>query len=251
MKRFLLFLIILSAAVTFACADPLPLLEDYAEDMVLSVDENDPSAGTFRYSYRYPHVDGESEGGANINVFYQDLIDYTISFTIPMNRDAYEGSDASTVITYTVTCNNDDYFSVLVRTEWANPDRNLVLWEGQVVSRKNGSPGLTYTLPKLLGTLASNESDTWLQDRQTEKADNLIRQMVWEQIEDNPEGIAYDPSLTEETLAAVFFPEQDFYLDEDGNPVFYLQPGDVLADAAEGAEPVRFPLSLEDILDEL
>ena len=31
--------------------------------------------------------------------------------------------------------------------------------------------------------------------------------------------------LTEEDLAYGFFPEEDFYLDENGDPVFYLQPG--------------------------
>ena len=48
-------------------------------------------------------------------------------------------------------------------------------------------------------------------------------------------------------LDSYVFPEEDFYLDETGNPVFYLQPG-----FAEGTdELLRFPISIEEILDEM
>ena len=57
MKRFLLILLILILSLSAALADPLPMLEDYAEDIVIPYDESDPSAGVFSYSYRYPHVD--------------------------------------------------------------------------------------------------------------------------------------------------------------------------------------------------
>ena len=251
MKRFLTILLVLLVLAASAHASPLTLLEDYADSVIIPWDENDPSAGRFEYSYCYPHVDENEEGGDNINVFYQDLIDYSVSFTIPMIRDAFEGADAATVISYQVTCNNDDYFSVLIRTERTNPDQSIVFWEGQVFSRKNGSPGLTYTLPKLLGTLASNESDTWLQDRQTEKADALIREMVWDRIEESGTEAGFPADFSEEMLSGIFFPEQDFYLDENGDPVFFLQPGDVFGDSAGDRELIVFPISLEEILDEL
>ena len=58
------------------------------------------------------------------------------------------------------------------------------------------------------------------------------------------------PEFTEEDLFHVFFPEENFYLDENGDPVFYLQPGDV--SPTSGRQPVCLPShSLEDILDEL
>ena len=69
-------------------------------------------------------------------------------------------------------------------------------------------------------------------------------------IQDNPDGLDYG-DLTEETLSYIFFPEENFYLDEDGNPVFYLQPADVFADVPEGTDLFTFPIDLEDILDEL
>ena len=128
MKRFILILLALVLSVLPALADPLPMLEDYAEEIVIPYDESDPSAGIFSYSYRYPHVDENAEGGMEINVFFTDLLDYELGFTMPMIQDAFEGFDSSTVITYTVTCNNDDFFSVLIRKEEKNPDIFRVSW---------------------------------------------------------------------------------------------------------------------------
>ena len=109
---------------------------------------------------------------------------------------------------------------------------------------------MTYTLPKVLGILSADESEEWLQNRQTEKADKLIREMVWNMIEENEAGIDY-AGLTEDYLAGIFFPEENFYLDENGDPVFYLQPEDVYEEVPDNAELLIFPISLEDILDEL
>ena len=248
MKRLVPILLTLCLLCAGAHADPLPLLDDYTGEVVQYHDENDPAAGRFIYSYRYPHVDEEAEGGAEINAFYDELVTYTESFTIPMNMDVYEDSDDTTTITYNVTCNNDDYFSVLVRRVHSSPEQSMEYWEGHVFSRKNGSPGLTWTLPNLLGTLRQSENDSWLQDRQTEKADALLVDMVWDLIEENEEDIEYFPGFTKEDLSHVFFPEENYYLDETGNPVFFIQPGYAAPDTAG---LLTFSISLEDILDEL
>lgn len=241
MKKTAVFLLILCLlAAGSSLADPLPLLDDYVDEIVTPVDEGDPSAGEFIYSYRYPHVDEDAEGGAEINAFYDDLISLS-EFESSFNPGI-------TTITYSVTCNNDDYFSVLVHTVRSSEEQSSEHWDGQVFSRKNGSPGQTWTLPRLLGTLEQNENDTWLQDRQTEKADALLVDMVWDLIEDNEEDIDYFPDFTKEQLSHVFFPEENFYLDDTGNPVFYIQPG---VAAPETAGLLTYSISIEDILDEL
>ena len=250
-KKILPFLLILSLLAASAYAEPLALLDDYAEEISEPYDENDPSAGTFVYNCRYPHVEEGAEGSLGINTFYSELFEYEMGFTMPMIQEAFEGFDTSTVITYTVTCNSDDYFSVLVRKEEVNPDISRISWTGNVFSRKDGNTGNTYTLPKLLGILGSSENDETVQDYKTRRADELIREMVWDMIEENRSGVDYR-GLTKEALSHIFFPEEDFYLDENGNPVFYLQPGDVYGDdVPEGAELLIFPIPLEDILDEL
>jgi len=240
MKRFLPVLLALCLVAAAAFADPLPLLEDYFDEIVQFVDEDDPSAGRFVYSYRYPHVDEEAEGGAEINAFYEDLISLS-EFESSFNP-------GTTTIDYSVTCNNDDYFSILVHTVKSSEEQSGDYWEGHVFSRKNGTPGQTWTLPRLLGTLGQTENDTWLQDRQTGKADALLVDMVWDMIEDNEQNIDYYPSFSKEELSHVFFPEENFYLDETGNPVFYIEPG---VAAPETAGLLTFSISLEDILDEL
>ena len=250
MKRFLSIFMIFILSVLPALADPLPLLDDYAEDIVIPYDESDPSAGVFSYSYSYPHVDENAEGGMGVYVFFSELLDYENEFIIPMIQDAYEGSDTSTVVTYTITCNNDDYFSVLIRTEKNIPDHSQVTWKGHVFSRTNGMNGATYSLPMVLGILSPDENDEWLQEYQTEKVETLVRQMVWSMIEENADSVDYS-GISEETLAASFFPSEDFYLDDNGDPVFYLQPYDILDEVPEGTDLFTFPITLEDILDEL
>ncbi len=250
MRRFLVFLLVSSFLALPALAAPLSLLDDFAEDISEPYDESDPSYGTFVYSCRYPHVDENGEGGAEINAFYDYLLSDTVSNMVPMLQEAFEGFDSSLIVTYDITCNNDDYFSVLVRTEKVNPDQSLVYWEGHVFSRKHPSAGNTFSLPKLLGIMDPDENEEWLEDYQTEKADKLIREMVWELIEENAENIDYG-ILTEESLSQVFFPEEDFYLNEGGDPVFYLQPGDIYEEIPENAGLFTFTIPLEDILDEL
>lgn len=240
MKHFYSVLLILCLIAVAASADPLPLLYDYADEIIQPIDEEDPSAGQFVYSYRYPHVDEEKEGGVEINAFYEDLISLS-EFESSFNP-------GTTTIDYSVTCNNDEYFSILVKTVKSSEEQSMEYWEGHVFSRKNGSPGQTWTLPRLLGTLGQNENDTWLQDRQTEKANVLLVDMVWDMIEDNEQNVDYYPEFTKEELSHVFFPEENFYLDETGNPVFYIQPG---VAAPETAGLLTFSISLEDILDEL
>ena len=250
MKRIIPLLLVLVFLAGSGLADPLVLIDDYAADISEPYDESDPSAGTFVYSCHYPHVDEDAEGGMEINAFYSELLDYELGFTMPMIQDAFEGFDTSTVISYTVTCNNDEYFSVLIKKEEVTPDRSRTSWTGHVFSRKSGKAGYTFTLPMLLGILESTENEEWIQNYQTEKADSLIREMVWDMVEESRDTVDYG-DLTRESLENVFFPEENFYLDKNGDPVFYIQPGDLFDEVPEGTGLLVFPIPVEDILDEL
>ena len=53
---------------------------------------------------------------------------------------------------------------------------------------------------------------------------------------------------SDEELEAAFYPEEDFYLDENGDPVFYLLENTV---ALPEAGILLVPISLETLLDEL
>jgi len=75
-----------------------------------------------------------------------------------------------------------------------------------------------------------------------------VREMVWESLQERDgKDLELSAEMEEEILEYGFFPEEDFYLDETENPVFYLQPG-----FAENSDRViTFPMTIEEILDEM
>ena len=225
-----------------AAAEPLKLGEDLAEEIRIPLNEK----ADYVYAYRYPQADAEDPSAELINGFYQYKAEDAAGFEIPMNADYYRGldltEDEEVRIDYRVTCNSDDFFGVLIHMQQGE----LHTYTGHTFSRKDIRPGSSVALPYLLGLLESDESDTWLQDRQTAKADALVREMVWERLHDM-EGLELYPDLERESVEYFFFPEEDFYLDETENPVFYLQPGF----AEDSDRLIEFPISVEEILDEM
>ncbi len=250
MKRILCILILLLLPAGCALGSPLLLGEDLSGEIAVPYDESNPSAGQYVFRYRYPSIAESEPDAVLVNAFYEYLISDTLAFGLPMDSEYYAeiGESVLKEITYTVTCNSDAFFSVLIRTEETLPSGTSVVWTGHSFSRENGTPGSAATLPQLLGILATDENDTWLQDRQTDRADRLVRSMLWDQIQLNPDAIPYFDELSEEDLEGLFFPEEDFFLDETGNPVFYLEPGSA---APEDCGLLRFPISLEEIKDEM
>ena len=68
-----------------------------------------------------------------------------------------------------------------------------------------------------------------------------------EQIYDNPDDIPYFDEITYDYLLESVYPQEAFYLDENGNTVFFVDPG-VVADESLGY--VVFPIPPEDIISE-
>ena len=243
-KRFLGLLAAMLAAASWAAADPLAL----APDLTLEIREELNGEADYICSLRYPQADPGDPSAELINSFFRYLAEDAAGFGIPMNADYYRTQEPSSDIReetgYQVTCNSDDFFSVLVETVQGE----LTTWTGYTFSRKGLKPGLSVALPYLLGLLESDETDTWLQDRQTARADALVREMVWERLQErNGKDLTLLEDLDPETLEYGFFPEEDFYLQEEGEPVFYLQPGTV----EDSGRLITVLLPLEEILDEM
>ena len=245
MKRImpvLVLVLLLTALPASGGATPLEQKEDLKNSVQIALSDQ----AKYIYTYAYPQVEPADPSAELINTFYQTIARDAEEFEIPMNADYYRGQDPQENITveisYEVTCNNEDYFSLLLNTRQGS----LETFTGHTFSRKGLKPGSSVALPYLLGLLESDENDTWLQDRQTGKAEKLVREMVWERLQETDDIELYD-DLAEEDLEYGFFPEEDFYLDETGNPVFYLQPGF----AGDSTGLVTFPISIEEILDEM
>lgn len=236
--------LMLAASAGVARGEPLTMAEDLQDEVRISLN----GSADYVYRFRYPRVDEADPSAELINSFFQYKADDAVGFEIPMNADFYRGQnpeeDVKVDIGYEVTCNSDEFFGVLVRTVQGE----LVTCAGYTFSRTGLKPGSSVALPYLLGMLASDESDTWLQDRQTAKADALVREMVWDALQDRDGAdLELYEDLEESMLEYGFFPEEDFYLDETGNPVFYLQPGF----AEDSGRLITFPISTEEILDEM
>ncbi len=213
---------------------------------------SDEATAQYIYRYAYPTVEGDSEVCMMINEFYAYLVSDALGFAAPMAAEEVYGSgvQAYTAITAQVTCSNSSFFSVRLLNESFLGAAASSIVSGHVFALTGDKAGSVVSLPYLLGILSADETDTWLLERQTAKADAMVRALVWDVIQDQLAGgtVAYYDNLTFETLEGCFYPEEDFYLDADGNPVFFLQEGAV-APVAEGA--LYFPFTLEELLDEI
>lgn len=234
-----------------AMADPLPLGEGLA-GQVCYPEGSDETNAEYIYRYAYPTVTGEDEVCLMINEFYTYLVEDALGFAAPMAAEAVAGSgiQASASITTEVTCNNDSFFSVKLVNESFTGAATASIVSGHVFARTGDKAGTVVSLPYLLGILEADETDSWLLDRQTAKADAMVRTLIWDVIQDQlaSGAVAYYDDLTYETLEGSFYPEEDFYLDENANPVFFLQEGTV-APVAEGV--LYFSFTMEELLDEI
>lgn len=247
LTSFLALVLLLVTSVSMAA--PMKQAEDFSGSIVIPYDEDNPEAGAFTFIYCYPCID-ESEPDANIvNSFYREQMDMDET-NMRFFADGYAASGIPVVkeISYRITCNNNDFFSVLTVQHLQTGDNDRLIWSGNTFSRRSGEVGSTYDLPRLLGLLSESEQDEFLIERQADKAADVVVELIMEMILDNPDDLPYHYDITFDTLMNYVYPQEDFYLDETGNPVFFAAPGTV-ADEAEGY--MVFPIPLQDILDEL
>ena len=254
MKKNGLSLLLILCMLALPClAEPLPLGEDLSGTGIYP-EEVPETEASYVYRYAYPYISGEDEAAEVINSFYAYLAEDALGFAVPMTGDELEseGLTGVTEIGYEVTCNNDEWFSLKIMTDAVFSDGTETHGlAGHTFARKGGTPGSSVSLPHLLGILGTEENDTWLEDRQTARADSLVREMILDRLDDTArtQGATLLTSTDpEEALDCWFFPEEDFWLDENGNPVFFILPG-VLT--AEDGISLLFPITLEEIEDEM
>ena len=255
MKRLMILLLALMTLLATASADELLTLGEPAADAICWPEGSNETNASYIYRYSYPQVLGEGEMAELINGTYAYEIEYTLEFRVPMNTEELEvepGVQYYTTVTSEVTCLNERYMSVKILTEtFMGPAISTIISSNTFSLQGNASSGAETNLPYLLGILGEDDAgDEWLEERQIAKADNCVRALVWEIIEEQMAdgSVTFDDDLTEDVLVDCFFPETDYYLDADGNPVFYIQAGDI-APMSEGI--FLFPFTMEELLDEI
>ena len=243
MKRMLSLLLCLCLALPAAAlASPLTLTGDLTASYV-------PDGVDYRFTIALPQIDGDSETAQLINSTFAMEMAEQVEFKAQIQADffAMSGSAGYTDVSYEITCNTDDYFSVLLTTEQQENDTVTRIVAGHVFARSGPKQGQVLSLPYLLGLLDGSEVDEWLESYQTERANACVRRMIWEQIEADTETPFFE-ALDEAWFEGCFYPEEDFWMAEDGALVFFLQPG-FIADREAGLLTYRF--TVEEILDEL
>ena len=184
-------------------------------------------------SFSLPQFGGETL----INQYYLELAARLEAGQLPpgavWSADDQSGGDApgSWELGYEITRNDAEYLSVVLHlrqlsgggeTETLSADTFL---RGEVPRR--------LTLSELLGAEAA--------DGDANVAD-LVYDLIWEIVQvgmENVEGDYLD-SLTLDSVRSALDPETDFYLDDNGNIVFFIEPGLL---AGEIAGVLLYPFS--------
>lgn len=235
-----------------AMAAPLSF-DKQLEGTVYYPEDATPETATFQFSYQYPQIIPASETDTAINQHFAYLMSDMLSFTIPLHiQDVIDSALTSAYInlTYEISCNNDEYFSVLIHQEKmlgaAVNESNTAY-----VFKRNGiGAGMVLSIADILGLSSPNDDDGFSYERATQKADDLVYELVWDIIAEHiSQGdLSYFEGLSIDDLKAEFYPENDFYLDSDSNVVFFIQPALI---AANAAGTLTFSFSIEELLSEL
>ena len=199
------------------------------------------------YRYSYPQAAGEGDLAMHINSTYLYAAEDALGFEVPMLATGMQPGDPQKVvdISHEVTYAGTDYLSVCITKRVTVGGAETVVITGHVFALTGSAAGRIVNLPVFMGILDAEETDDWYMNRQTKKADTLVRGLVWAEIQRT--NVCYD-DLTYEEIEASFYPEEDFYLTASGDVCFYFQPG-LIAPEEEGLMTFTFPLWL--LLDEL
>ena len=152
-----------------------------------------------------------------------------------------EPVDAS--IDYEVTHDSSRYVSVVLTSTMLGGGGENVSLSADTFARDGLYAGQPVSLSQVLGL---EEEGGELSDGQS-VAEQLAYELVWQIVErdsQNADGDYLD-GLSKEQLTGAFSPESDFYLDADGNVVFFIQAGEI---AGEIAGVLRFPFNPAELL---
>lgn len=206
----------------------------------------EPLTGTLSFSddgwlltYSLPQLSAGDDVSATINHFYTER---EMQLRDEDRWQTDEREDACGDLSYAITYGDKRYVSfafTLLRS--AGNGEIATLW-ADTFALDGLYAGEKLCLSQLLG-LEEEIADT----EGPSLASQLAYRLVWQIVSQeslNPDGDYLD-GLTEQQVKSAFDPEQDFYLDENGNVVFFIQSGEI---AGEIAGILEYPFSIAEIL---
>ncbi len=203
---------------------------------------------TYSFSFAFPQFAGSGETEKAINSLFAfmaaGLANSTPPDAVTDGQAPEAGSPAYyTHLDYRITRNDDDYLSVLLSNRQFLGNSEAESWTAVVFALSGVYEGQPLSLTQAMG-LEQSDGDA---ASDISYASTLVYGLVWQIIQEQVSmgQIDYDPDLTREELQTVFFPESDFYMDENGNFVFYIQAGAI---AGEVNGILTYPFSLAELL---
>ena len=190
-------------------------------------------------SFSLPQFGGETL----INQYYLELAARLEAGQLPpgavWSADDQSGGDApgSWELGYEITRNDAEYLSVVLHLRQLSGGGETETLSADTFLR--GEVPRKATLSELLGADAAPQSADRMDS--TNAAD-LVYGLIWEIVQvgmENVEGDYLD-SLTLDSVRSALDPETDFYLDDNGNIVFFIEPGLL---AGEIAGVLLYPFS--------
>ena len=182
-------------------------------------------------SYQLPQLEAKTQTDEKINHFYQEkaaMLDSETDALMDVN-----------VISFRYEHVSDRFLSIVfsVLTQGGNGETETLY--ADTFARDGVYAGEKLTLSAVLGMET--------EDGQPGTASEIACHLVWEVARREAEKADgdYPEGLTEEDVRNAFDPEEDFYLDADGNIVFLIQSG-VLAGEIAGI--LLFPFSPAELL---
>jgi len=242
MKKALLLLAVLAAVMmlTAAAAQESMLTQDEGlletAPIAGKVERSDSAEHqtSFSLEYQFPQFEAVTAADQQINRYYQAL-------AADLQQTAVTFEDTAEILCE-VTHNSARYVSVLQTMSTMGGNGAKEILSADTFARDGLYAGQPLTLSQILGLETEDELSASFSI-----ADKLVYDLIWQLVEremQNPDG-DYPEGLIPENLEGVFLPETDFYLDADGNIVFFIQAGEL---AGEVAGVLRFPFAPAELL---
>ena len=198
-------------------------------------------AWVYYYTYTVPEVKGSGALSEELNHYFDTAIGEMVNLVLPMFTVDMPGDGRNEISDlYEITCNNDEFFSFLLRRSTLSEGKEVLSLQSAVFAVSGQYTGESLTLRGLAREIGESSS----------QIAGFVIKDIWQKIEERMKAgdWAVRKEMSFDLLSAEFFPETHFFADEQGNIVFYLQPG-LLGLGDEMAVFTYTPEELENLLE--
>lgn len=249
-KALQVFSIVLCMAAALGAAAAQAPLMDAQDAAVEGLMQTTPLTGTvtrpdgvqapeaaFLLSYELPQFEGDAEVCEPINRYYRDMAQGMADASKTLQE---EGGQYH--INFEITHLSHRYASVVLSRIFHGGNAEQETLSADTFALDGMYAGEGVTLSQVLGLEGDDSSQSL--------AETLAYELVWQMIEQEMQNVDHDylDGLNRQDVQRAFVPETDFYLDDSGNVVFFIQAGEL---AGEIAGVLRFPFARAELLSVL